>query len=229
MDTEAEASCEIDLEAEVDRVIEKEIKEEEIVVIPLNKNESFTCDECGKSKKTLKQLLDHKRVHKKVTCDKCQKTISYIRRSKHKCKGILYCDDEECSFQTKYKEIMLRHKRIHQRHMCEECGHLAKTVTKLNKHKEEEHRQVPEAEFKCSFCDYKSNRKNNRDIHTKNYCKEKRRQDGIDDKVVPITPEETMEWFRSTNCTKSDFNILLMRISERYPRILERGCKVNIA
>ena len=43
MDTEAEASCEIDLEAEVDRVIEKEIKEEEIVVIPLNKNESFTC------------------------------------------------------------------------------------------------------------------------------------------------------------------------------------------
>ena len=66
MDTEAEASCEIDLEAEVDRVIEKEIKEDKIVVIPLNKNESFTCDECGKSKKTLKQLLDHKRVHKSI-------------------------------------------------------------------------------------------------------------------------------------------------------------------
>ena len=54
------------MEADVDRVIEKEIKEEEIVVIPLNKNESFTCDECGKSKKTLKQLLDHKRVHKSI-------------------------------------------------------------------------------------------------------------------------------------------------------------------
>ena len=60
METEAEANCEIDLEAEVEKI------EEEIVIIPLNKNESFTCDECGKSKKTLKQLLDHKRVHKSI-------------------------------------------------------------------------------------------------------------------------------------------------------------------
>ena len=68
MDTEAEDSCETDLEAEVD----KEIKEEEIVIIPLNGEDAFTCDECGKSKKTLKQLTDHKRSHKKVTCDKCE-------------------------------------------------------------------------------------------------------------------------------------------------------------
>ena len=111
MDTEAEDSCETDLEAEVD----KEIKEEEVVIIPLNGEDAFTCDECGKSKKTLKQLTDHKRSHKKVTCDKCERTISYINRFKHKCNGVLKCDDEECSFQTKFKDIMKKHKRKHQR------------------------------------------------------------------------------------------------------------------
>ena len=203
-------------------------EQEHIVVIPLNNNDTFTCDECGKSKKTLKQLIGHKLSHKKITCEKCDKTISYINRLKHanRCKGILHCDEEDCNFQTKYKEIMSRHKRKHQRHLCEDCGHVAKTVSKLKKHKEKEHIARDPVVFKCNFCDYKSTHKSHRDTHTKIYCKEKRRLDGI--KVSPFTQEDVVEWFSSTNCTKTDFNILLTKISEKYPRILEQGCKVNI-
>ena len=240
MDKEAEAEgyCDTSLEPEdIEKVIEEEIKEEDqdqehIVVIPLSNKDTFTYDECGKSKKTLKQLIDHKLSHKKITCEKCDKTISYINRAKHakRCKGILHCDTEDCNFQTKYKEIMTKHKRKHQRHLCEDCGHLAKSVSKLDKHKEKEHRARNPVEFKCSFCDYKSTYKFNRDAHTKMYCREKRRIVGIDDKVSPITPEEATEWFSSTNCTMSDFNILLSRFSDKFgPRIIEQGCKVNFA
>ena len=122
---------------------EEEIKEEDqeqehVVTIPLNNNDTFTCDECGKSKETLKQLIDHKLSHKRIICEKCDKTISYINRLKHanRCKGILHCDEEDCIFQTKYKEIMSKHKRKHQRHLCKDCGHFTKTVSKLKKHKE---------------------------------------------------------------------------------------------
>ena len=105
MDKEAEAEgcCDTSLEPEdIEKVIEEEIKEEDqeqehIVVIPLNNNDTCTCDKCGKSKKTLKQLIDHKLSHKKITCEKCDKTISYINRAKHakRCKGILHCDEED--------------------------------------------------------------------------------------------------------------------------------------
>ena len=261
---EAEGCSDTSLEPkDIEKVIEEEIKEEDqeqehVVTIPLNNNDTFTCDECGKSKETLKQLIDHKLSHKRIICEKCDKTISYINRLKHanRCKGILHCDEEDCNFQTKYKEIMSRHKRKHQRHLCEDCGHLAKTVSKLKKHKEKfheardqrhlcedcghvaktvskltkhkekEHIARDPVVFKCNFCDYKSTHKSHRDTHTKIYCKEKRRLDGI--KVSPFTQEDVVEWFSSTNCTKTDFNILLTKISEKYPRILEQGCKVNI-
>ena len=107
MDKEAEAEgyCDTSLEPEdIEKVIEEEIKEEDqdqehIVVIPLSNKDTFTYDECGKSKKTLKQLIDHKLSHKKITCEKCDKTISYINRLKHanrcKAKGILHCDEED--------------------------------------------------------------------------------------------------------------------------------------
>ena len=44
-------------EENFEKVIEEELKEEDqeqedIIVIPLKNNNTFTCDECGKSKKT---------------------------------------------------------------------------------------------------------------------------------------------------------------------------------
>ena len=103
MDKEAEAEgyCDTSLEPEdIEKVIEEEIKEEDqeqehIVVILLNNNDTFTCDECGKNEKTLKQLIDHRLSHKKITCEKC---VIFMNRLKHsnRCKGgysTYYCDD----------------------------------------------------------------------------------------------------------------------------------------
>ena len=57
-EVETEGCCDTSLMSEnFEKVIEEEIKEEDqeqedIIVIPLKNNNTFTCDECGKSKKT---------------------------------------------------------------------------------------------------------------------------------------------------------------------------------
>ena len=58
-EVEVEGSCDTRLMSEenFEKVIGEELKEEDqeqedIIVIPLKNNNTFTCDECGKSKKT---------------------------------------------------------------------------------------------------------------------------------------------------------------------------------
>ena len=79
-------------------------------------NKAIVCNECGVSKNTLKQLSDHKRVHRQVICQKCGKMVTKVHKGRHfrTCKGNVAREEKVykcqfCNYVSKTKSNTQRH------------------------------------------------------------------------------------------------------------------------
>lgn len=108
--------------------------------------ETFPCDECKKTFKTLRQVKGHKRkchtkkssVKKMWTCPTCHEIFSYNEYLKHiKIHGKNRYQCEFCEKWFEHKHVLLTHREIHldlERPVCTICQNTFKNVNNLRKH-----------------------------------------------------------------------------------------------
>lgn len=169
---------------------------------------AFTCEECGKQTDSLLKLRKHQRCHRTLHCKKCDKKISTINKAKHSklCKG----------------------KKV--RSKCSMCEYSTTSTFKMEKHKHREHpmpvsKPVKEP-HKCQYCDKVFSRKFARDLHEAKNCRLRNLQL---DTLTPLTEEEALDWFSSTNMTKKDFDIIISKLEQKFgDNIIQRGTKVTL-
>ena len=94
------------------------------------------------------------------------------------------CD--KWDFSTKDKNLLGNHKRY--------------------KHSPTKAQKDPEFFFKCSWCPYQSKRKANLERHI-GKCQAKKRIEPLN--MVPFSKEELGKIFSETDCTATDFNVIL--------------------
>ena len=173
-----------------------------------HRDTSLCCPVCGMSKDSARQLQRHQRAHKTTSCPKCDKALTLNNKSRH----IKTCQGNGVKL-----------------YQCDQCEAATKTPKGIKSHKIKFH-EAPSVEnktlFECGYCNFKSKRKHSRDIHEKDWCQEKLRQQ--QGPVEPLYKEDVLEWFGDLNITKEAMESILEKISRKWGKhFLEKGVKVS--
>ena len=214
----------IDEMSEKDKSTENEMNDED----KSDKNE-WMCDECPQNFKLESELHNHtKKYHDKteVLCPHCGILIVGKRNLLHHIRGsheMAKCN--KCNIEMKKKNIkrhllrcsnddtLSRHIKLHHapEFKCDKCDFSTKDKNLLGNHKRYKHsptkaQKDPEIFFKCSWCPYQSKRKANLERHI-GKCQAKKRIEPLN--MVPFSKEELGKIFSETDCTATDFNVIL--------------------
>ena len=176
------------------------------------------CPHCGILIVGKRNLLHHIRgSHEMAKCNKCNIEMKKKNIKRH----LLRCSNDdvslfscsECDYKTPRKDTLSRHIKLHHapEFKCDKCDFSTKDKNLLGNHKRYKHsptkaQKDPEIFFKCSWCPYQSKRKANLERHI-GKCQAKKRIEPLN--MVPFSKEELGKIFSETDCTATDFNVIL--------------------